>query len=1102
MPGMTTGGGGSERFVGREREVGVIVGALRDAAAGTPGSLFLTGPSGVGASRLIDEAVARLAADHDSSPAPTILRGDGLPAWRGAPYGPVRVALEGLLGSREPAEILRLLGPGADLLLPLLPGIAARFPDPPAGPASRERLAERTQEAVRAVLGRLAVEGPVVVVLEDLHVLDAATRALLAFLARTLGDRPILLLGSYQPDALGRGHPLRATFEAIDGGPRPARRLELAPLDRSALRALIEAHEGEPPSAPVLLLVAERSAGSPLVAEEVLAARRELSGASLSSPLEQLVVARAVRHSRECRRVLRALAVADGPVTPAELAAIVAAFDEGQERPAPRTTAARRRGHDGLDPDLAAGVDEALAAGFATRVGPPGHGSGRRPGRRVADERPVRIRHELIAAALAADLLPGSRRRMHAAVARALEQHPAEAARHWHRVHEAGQELAAATAAATEAELAGAAIDALAQLERAIEVAGAPAAAGTIGAADELDLLPRAAEAASGAGETGRAVAFVELALAHLPDARDRPARAALTERLGGYLAAGGDRKAAFAAYERALELLPPLAAADRSRILSLLAQLRMLEGSFTEAERLAEEAIRAAEEAGPDARAWLGHATCTRGVVDGWLGRNDASIERLELALAIAMDLGRLEDAFRARANLTTALDLQGRREEAVEVARQGIAAAMAAGLEVVHGNALRGNAAEFLVSLGRWREAREQAQRALDWAPSGFLFVNAALRLATVEAETTAGDAAVRLLGRVLLELETVPDVQFAAPAYQVAASLALWRGDLADAVRSIEAAWARVRASEDWAIAARTAAAGLAVADARARVARERRDLADLAGARAWADDVLRHATRMVEQSGAPADTWVRREVEADLATARAYAARLHGRDDPAAWEAVAARWEALRRPYEQAKALLRLVEAVLEAGHPPGERRTGRDEAREPLLRAAGIATDLGALPLLRALADLAGRARIALPEAVLAVLTAGDAQPAAPPAEGPEAPPRTARTRRSDAAGDADRRTAASFGLSAREQDVLAEIVAGRTNRQIGERLFISEKTVGVHVGNILAKLGVGGRVEAATVALRLGLVDRLAERTKKPGPGGPGFSGRRRGGAA
>ncbi len=66
----------------------------------------------------------------------------------------------------------------------------------------------------------------------------------------------------------------------------------------------------------------------------------------------------------------------------------------------------------------------------------------------------------------------------------------------------------------------------------------------------------------------------------------------------------------------------------------------------------------------------------------------------------------------------------------------------------------------------------------------------------------------------------------------------------------------------------------------------------------------------------------------------------------------------------------------------------------------------------------------------------------------------------------------------TFGLSPREREVLALIVDGRTNREIGERLFISQKTVGVHVGNILAKLGVSGRVEAATAALRLGLTDR------------------------
>ena len=68
----------------------------------------------------------------------------------------------------------------------------------------------------------------------------------------------------------------------------------------------------------------------------------------------------------------------------------------------------------------------------------------------------------------------------------------------------------------------------------------------------------------------------------------------------------------------------------------------------------------------------------------------------------------------------------------------------------------------------------------------------------------------------------------------------------------------------------------------------------------------------------------------------------------------------------------------------------------------------------------------------------------------------------------------------TFGLSRREREVLSLIAEGRTNREIGERLFISQKTVGVHVGNILAKLRVSGRVEAAAVAIRLGLTESIA----------------------
>ena len=62
---------------------------------------------------------------------------------------------------------------------------------------------------------------------------------------------------------------------------------------------------------------------------------------------------------------------------------------------------------------------------------------------------------------------------------------------------------------------------------------------------------------------------------------------------------------------------------------------------------------------------------------------------------------------------------------------------------------------------------------------------------------------------------------------------------------------------------------------------------------------------------------------------------------------------------------------------------------------------------------------------------------------------------------------------APLGLTAREEEVLRRVAAGSTNRQIAEALFISESTAGVHVSNILRKLGVSNRVQAAAVAHRL-----------------------------
>ena len=77
--------------------------------------------------------------------------------------------------------------------------------------------------------------------------------------------------------------------------------------------------------------------------------------------------------------------------------------------------------------------------------------------------------------------------------------------------------------------------------------------------------------------------------------------------------------------------------------------------------------------------------------------------------------------------------------------------------------------------------------------------------------------------------------------------------------------------------------------------------------------------------------------------------------------------------------------------------------------------------------------------------------------------------------------------AAPYGLTGRELAVLRLVAAGRTNAQIGAELFISPKTAGVHVTNILRKLGVSNRVQAASLAERAGLARPGRSKTLRAG---------------
>ncbi|WP_162907831.1 response regulator transcription factor [Allorhizocola rhizosphaerae] len=150
---------------------------------------------------------------------------------------------------------------------------------------------------------------------------------------------------------------------------------------------------------------------------------------------------------------------------------------------------------------------------------------------------------------------------------------------------------------------------------------------------------------------------------------------------------------------------------------------------------------------------------------------------------------------------------------------------------------------------------------------------------------------------------------------------------------------------------------------------------------------------------------------------------------------AWQASVCGWDRLGRPYEAAYCRWRWAEALLLSRADPALART-------VLVEAAETATGLGAIALHQQIQALARLHRVPM--------TALAASPS-PSAE-------------------------AQFGLTPREREVLACITAGWSNRQIGQQLYISPKTVSVHISSILRKLDVANRCEAAGIARRIGLL--------------------------
>jgi DNA-binding CsgD family transcriptional regulator len=268
---------------------------------------------------------------------------------------------------------------------------------------------------------------------------------------------------------------------------------------------------------------------------------------------------------------------------------------------------------------------------------------------------------------------------------------------------------------------------------------------------------------------------------------------------------------------------------------------------------------------------------------------------------------------------------------------------------------------------------------------------------------------------------------------------AELRVWQGRLKEARAAVQVGLDRVAETDERVRSGQLLWLGMRIQADQAELGRARHDQAEVEAAIRAGHALAARAAAMAPNPLVTGTTPIL-TASAVAALFEGERARVEGRSDPIQWQVAASAWLALGRPYPAAYSQWRQAEALLATKAP-------RAQAEETLRVAHAVAVRLGAAPLRHELELLAQRGRVRL-------------EPPTQPAPAAEAEVPS---------------VAASLGLTRREAEVLALVAAGRTNRQIGQELFITPKTAGVHVSRILAKLGVAGRGEAAAVAHRLGL---------------------------
>ena len=924
----------------------------------------------------------------------------------------------------------RRAGPGARPGLRAWPGCC------PSSPQVRTtRMPDGIQSAqllelVLGLLGRLSAARPVLLVLEDLHWADHSTLELVAFLVRSLRAVRVLLVATYRSDELHRRHPLRPLLTGWERV-RTVDHVELVRFQRDEVAAQLAAILAAELRPGLVDLVFDRSGGNAYLVEELAGVvRRGGDPADLPPSLVNVLLSGVDSLSSTGQRLLRTAAVA-GQRVPDRLLAEVAGLDEAE---------------------LFAALREAVE-NHLLLVDQTGHG--------------FEFRHALTRDAVYEDMLPGERVRLHAAYGETLAREPglagddtgvaAALAHHWYAALDLPRALPASVSAG-QAMISYAPAEAQRHLERALEIWPRVADAEERTGLDQVEVIGLAADAAYRAGAMARSMSLYDQALDDLPDEDDSVRRALVIERRARALRDTGRENEAITELERALALLPAgeVTRAHAVVLASLAGALLRTSDRDAAAGDVAERAVAAARATG--ATAEEADASISLGLAYCYLRTADEDLEAIRSGLALALARNVPLTALRGYVNLSDALELRGRHAEAAEVAREGLLLADRVGMVRALGAYLVGNLAEPLLRLGRWTEVDGLLAQALSSLPEG-IYAATVLQLRAEQAAMSGRYADAEADLRTARQaLGGTTDIQFVMPLGYVTATVALGRGDLPAARTAVAGClpeqpfvWA---ARYTWPLVW----LGMRIEADEAVRSRDRREPVPGPGA-------ARHGVLSALAAGLPADTPTARAYQA---TFEAEQARFLGHDDPRLWSSAVTAWEAAGEPYPLAYAWLRRAESE-SAVH-------DRQAAARSVQQADAVARRIGADPITAEAAALARRARLDL-------------------AGGPRRPGRERPGRVSGRGGAGRGRGTADelarFGLTDREREVLLLLADGRSNPEIAQALFISPKTASVHVSNILAKLGVGGRVEAAAVVHRLG-VTGSAPRQRPSGPPGDG----------